>query len=100
MHRPLAYRAGGATFGAGKRIIEGSGGHPVDHKLLHVGGATGRVKSRTGSQLVMPAWNFQPVRPTVLDQQKPLLVVLASCETNCAEHWSSVRHFCTSCSAG
>src|SRR5262249_31894967 len=39
----------------------------------------------SGSQFLMPAQNFQPVRPAILNQQKPFLVFLSIRKTNSAD---------------
>jgi hypothetical protein len=71
-HRPGPIARGFVVGGdPGKRIVEASGYHPMDHKFLNMSSATSAADSILPGQLGIPLQDFQFIFPSILRQQEP-----------------------------
>ena len=94
-HRPgpITSRRGFVVGGdPGKRIVEASRDHPVDHKFLNMSSATGAADAILPGQLGIPLQDFQFIFPSILRQQEPQPASRFFVSTNRAKVFSYLLH--------
>jgi hypothetical protein len=93
---PFASRIPGFRWYAGERMSQTSHCHPMHHELLHERPAACGIRTSLLHQLIVPTQNHESVRPSILCQQKPGIVIPWRLTANRAEHRFLDFHFFTS----